>query len=154
MRFKPVLMFFVLCFFAMSFLFPGPGSQVPAAQAATANPSPASTGYTPMLIPVMGNYTTTRTGIVKWKAPNGYRIVAANATARQSGGTSPTLKVRGNSGSFTIFSTSVTAGTVADAKLSASPKMTDEDNVTLDMVIGGTSPVWRDITFFILLKRL
>jgi len=125
--------------------------------AATSNPSPASPGYTPMVIPILGSYTTSTTGIIKFTTPNGYRVVNANVNARASSGTNPTLKVLAKSASFTLFSTSgaITPGTVKQATLAAAPKITDESAVTMDLVIGGTdTPTWSDITVMLLLKRL
>lgn len=127
-----------------------------AALATTANPSPASTGYTPLVIPIMGSYSgaTTKTGVIKFKAPNGYRVVAANATARSSSGTSPTLKLRGKSGAYVNYSGSLTAGTVTDLSIT-SYVITDEVNHQIDLIVGGTStPTWKDITLMLLLKRL
>lgn len=127
------------------------------ALAATKNPSPASPGYTPVLIPVMGIYTgaaLVKSNVVRWKAPVGYKVVAANATARFSSGTSPTLKVRGKSGTYVNYSGSLTAGTTKDLAITTN-KITDESDVTLDLVIGGTStPTWKDITIMLLLKQL
>lgn len=125
------------------------------ALAATSNPSPASTGYTPLVIPVMGNYSTTQTGIIKFTAPAGYSIVTASANAKASSGTSPTLKVLLKSGAYTNYSGSVAAaGTVKVLTAGSTTKIADESAVAVDMVIGGTSPRWRDLTLFILLKRL
>ena len=136
-------------------LVPGPQSPVPAA-AATKNPSPASTGYTPVVVPILGTYTgaTTKTAIVKWKAPVGFTVVAANATARVSSGTNPTLKLRGKSDTYVNYSGSLTAGTTKDLSITTN-KITDESAVTIDLVVGGTStPTWKDITLMLLLKRL
>lgn len=125
------------------------------ALAATANPSPASPGYTPVVIPIMGQYSSTRTGIVKFTAPSGYRVVNATATARASSGDTPTLTVDVKSGSTSMFSTpvAVTAGAVATAVLGTAPNIADESTVSVDLAIGGTSPLWQDITLFMLLKR-
>lgn len=125
------------------------------AQAATANPSPSSPGYTPMVIPILGSYTgaSTKT-VVKFKAPNGYRVVAASATPRSSGGTNPTLKIVGKTGAYVNYSGSVTAGTTKDLTVTAN-KITDEAQHQIDLVVGGTAtPTWRDITVMLLLKRL
>ena len=139
---------------AADHLSPIPGAGV--AQAATANPSPASSGYTPLVIPLMGQYTTSRTALVKFTALNGYRVIAANATARASGGTSPTLKIRGLSGVQCIYSSSgaFVAGTTKALTLATTPKIVDESAATIDLVIGGTSPVWSDISILLFLKRL
>ncbi len=129
---------------------------VTTALAATPNPSPASPGYTPMVIPVMGVYSSNVTGIVKFKAPAGYRLAHASATARASSGTNPTLTVDLKQASTSLFGTpvAVTAGAIADAVLATTPKIPDEAAVSIDLATGGTSPKWRDITVFLLLKRL
>lgn len=140
---------------AAVFLIPGPGSPVPAANAATANPSPASPGYTPVIVPIMGSYTgaSTKT-VVKFKAPNGYRVVAVNATPRASSGTNPTLKIVGKSGAYVNYSGTVTAGTTKDLTMTTN-RLTDEVAHQIDLVVGGTStPTWKDITLMLLLKRL
>lgn len=123
------------------------------ALAATDNPKPTSPGYTPMVVPILGVYSGSRTAIVKWKAPTGYNVVHASATVRASSGTNPTLKVRANSGAFVNWSTSVTAGSIATAAINKAA-IADESTVSYDLVIGGTSPKWSDITLMLLLKRL
>lgn len=128
-----------------------------AAFAATTNPSPASTGYTPVVLPIMSTYsgTATKTAVVKFTAPNGYKVVGANATARTASGTSPTLKVVGKSGTYVNYSGTVTAAGTTKALTVTSNRITDESAVTVDLVIGGTStPTWSDITLMLLLKRL
>lgn len=122
---------------------------------ATTNPSPASSGYTPMVIPIQGDYSTARTGIVKFTAPNGYKIVTASVNIRSLTGTTPTAKVLLKSGSYINYSTTVsTAGTVKAMTAGSVTKIADESTVAVDVVTGGTSPMWRDLTLFILLKRL
>lgn len=125
------------------------------ALAATSNPSPASPGYTPVVIPIMGQYSSSRTGIVKFTAPSGYRVVNATATARASSGDAPTLTVDVKSGSTSMFSTpvAVTAGAIATAVLGTAPNIADESTVSVDLAIGGSTPLWQDITVFMLLKR-
>jgi len=66
------------------------------------------------------------------------------ASARASGGTSPTLTVVVKQGAVTIASMVVTAGAVTEAVLSA-PAIPDEAEITIDTIIGGTSPTWDDI---------
>lgn len=124
--------------------------------AATSNPSPASPGYTPMVIPLQGVFSSaSHPAVVKYKAPNGYSIVTANATARAVTGTNPTLKVLLKSGVYTNYSGTVTAaGTPKDLVASTNKKIADESTVAVDLVTGGTDPVWTDLTLFILLKRL
>ena len=127
-----------------------------AAFAATVNPSPASTGYQILVVPVMGTYSSPTITPVKFKAPFGYRVLSASATARASTGTNPTLTVDVKTGSTSVFSTpvAVTAGAIADAVLTATPKLTDEGTVSIILAAGGTTPKFSDITVFLALKRL
>lgn len=123
--------------------------------AATANPSTASTGYEVIPIPVMGIYTSDRANLVTFKAPYPFYVTHVSAKARGSSGTTPTLTVDiKESGTsilstpFSVYSSSVSEGTVSDKKLA------DESTITIDFNIGGTSPVWQDITILLGLKRL
>lgn len=127
-----------------------------AALAATVNPSPASTGYQTIVVPIMGTYSSTSITPVKFKAPFKYRVLSASATARDVSGSDPTLTVDVKTGSTSVFSTpvAVTAGAIADAVLTATPNLTDEGTVSVILAAGGTTPKWHDITLFLVLKRL
>jgi len=129
---------------------------VAAAFAATTNPSPASPGYTPVVLPISGIYSSaTGAGVVKFTAPAKYRIVSATANARAVSGTNPTLKVYLKSGAFTNFSGTVSAvGTPKALTAGTTTIIADEATVAVDLIAGGTAPKWRDLTIFILLKRL
>lgn len=145
MKIKTILLFTALAMFTL----------VMAAVAATSNPSPASPGYTPLVIPIMDTYSTSKTGVVKFTAPAKYRIVTANVQARTVTGTNPTLKVLLKSGAFTNMSTTLTeAGTPQDMTVGTTANIADESTVAVDLVTGGTTPKWRDLTLFILLKRM
>lgn len=125
--------------------------------AVTSNPSPASPGYTPMVIPIMGTYSSTQT-VVKFKAPNGYKLQHASVTARAVAGTSPTLTVDILNGATSLLSTpvSVAAGTITDAVLTTSPLISDEGTVNINFARGGSyssGQGWKDITLMLLLKR-
>lgn len=125
--------------------------------AATANPSPASPGYTPLVIPIQGTYSSNQT-VVKWKAPAGYRVVHASATARAVTGSTPTMTVNLKSGATSMFSApiSLTAGTITDAVLGTAPNLADEGTISVDLAKGGSytsGQGWKDITLFLFLKR-
>ena len=139
-------LFTVLCltFLCLTVLWP-----LSTVSAATSNPSPASPGYTPLVLPIMGTYSGARTGLVKFTAPAKYSIVSASVNARGVTGTDPTLKVYLKSGPFTNYS-----GTVKTLTAGTTTLIADEATVAVDLVTGGTSPQWRDLTLFILLKRL
>ncbi len=124
--------------------------------AATSNPTPASPGYAVIPIQVSGQYTATTAAVVKFRAPFPFQVVHISATARASGGTTPTLTVDVKQGSTSLLTApiSITAGTVSDGTLTASPSIPDESTVSVDLAIGGTSPTWNDITVLIVLKRL
>lgn len=124
------------------------------AMADTRNPSPASPGYQTMVLPFY-NCTSARTGAISFKAPVGYSIKSASVTARAVSGTTPTLKVRHKDGTFTRYSgTLTTAGTVKDLSLTSTPTISDETLQSIDLITGGTSPVFSNITLTLFLKRL
>jgi len=127
----------------------------PEAMADTANPSPASSGYMVMPMPIMGLYTSNTASVVKFKVPYPAKLVHVSATARQSSGSNPTLTVNVKDAGTTVLSSpiSITAGTVTDGVIS-SPTVTDESLLSVDFAITGTAPRWNDITLLLLLKRL
>lgn len=121
---------------------------------ATTNPSPASPGYSTIVLP-FHNLTSARTGAISFKSPVGYSIKSASVTARAVSGTSPTLKVRHKDGTFLRYSgTLTTAGTAKDLTLTTTPAISDETLQSIDLITGGTSPVFSDITLTLFLKRL
>ena len=126
------------------------------ALAATSNPSPASPGYTPLVLPISGIYSSASVpGLVKFKAPAKYRVATVNVAARTVTGTNPTMKVLLKSGAFTNYSGTLTAAaTPTDLTAGSTTIIADESTVAVDLVLGGTTPKFRDLTLFILLKRL
>lgn len=120
--------------------------------AATANPPSGAPGYIPMVLPFK-NFTSTRNGVASWKAPTGYSIKAVSVSVRDVGGTTPTMKVRGKNGAYVSYSTTVTAAGSKDATLAASPTISDEVLQSIDIVTGGTSPVFSDVTLFLFLRQ-
>jgi hypothetical protein len=123
--------------------------------AATTNPAPGSSGYMVMPFSLNRQYTSTTAGVVRFKAPFPCAVLNVYATARASGGTSPTLTVDVKEAGTTVLSApvSVTAGTVSEGTIT-DKKIADEAVVTIDLTIGGTSPTWDDITVVLVLKRL
>jgi len=128
---------------------------VPTAFAATPNPSPNSPGYMVLPFQISKQFTTTTTGVVRFKAPFPCKVMSVYATARASGGTTPTLTVDVKEAGTTILSTpvAVTAGTVSEAVITDT-KLADESVITMDLNIGGTTPTWDDITIIMVLKRM
>jgi len=126
-----------------------------AAFGTTSNPAVGAPGYTPMVVQLAGSYSASTTSVVSWKAPTGYQIMNVSAAARASTGTNQTCKLRGKNGGFLNYTGSVVAGAVNDLSTVSSPsRMTDEGVQTVDLVLGGSSPVFTDITLFLFLKQL
>lgn len=111
----------------------------------------------PLLVPVTvsAQQTASKTALIKFKLPFKAKLVGVSATARASGGTSPTLTVDVQAGGTSVLSApvSVTAGTVSEATVSTAT-LADEATVTVDIAIGGTNPTWDDITVLLTLVRL
>lgn len=103
---------------------------------------------------ISGQYTATTASVVKFALPFPAKLIGVSATARASGGTSPTLTVDVKSGGTTVLSApiSVTAGTVAEGTITTST-LADEATITADLTIGGTSPTWNDITLLLTVVR-
>lgn len=122
------------------------------AQAATTNPSPASPGYTTMVLP-FDSFTSSRTGMMKFKTPVGYVIKSASVSARAVSGTSPTLKIRGKNGSLVNYSGSMVSTGPTDLTIVSGAALSDEVTQSIDLVAGGTSPRFSDVTLILFLKR-
>ncbi|HEY9081337.1 hypothetical protein [Magnetovibrio sp.] len=122
--------------------------------AATANVSVATPGV--VLIPVHldGQFTATTAAAARIKLPFKAKVLGVSASARASGGTTPTLTVDVQDDGTTILSApvAVTAGAVAEATL-ASSQVADESVITIDLAIGGTSPTWDDIDVLLTVVR-
>lgn len=103
---------------------------------------------------ISGQYTATTASVVKFVIPFKARLIGVSATARTSGGTSPTLTVDVLVGGASVLSSaiSITAGTVAEGTISTAA-IADEATVTVDLTIGGTSPTWNDITVLLTVVR-
>lgn len=124
------------------------------ADAATANYSEVVTGVQIVAFPIMGNYSTSQTGIVTFQIPFKAKVLGVSAKARASSGTTPTLTVDVKEGGvsilsapFSVYSSAVTEGTVSDKTIA------DEATVSVDLTIGGTTPHWEDITTILTLRR-
>lgn len=104
---------------------------------------------------IAGQRTTTTAAVVKFKLPFKAKLIGVSATARASGGTTPTLTVDLQQGGVTVLSApiAVTAGTVAEGTVTTAT-LTDEATITVDLAITGTNPTWDDITILLTLVRL
>lgn len=124
------------------------------AEAATPNYAPDKPV---VLMPfhVSGQYTASTTAVIKFALPFKAKLIGISATARASGGTSPTLTVDLKQATVTVLSApiSITAGTVAEGTITTAT-LTDEASITVDLAITGTSPTWNDITILVTLVRL
>lgn len=101
-----------------------------------------------------GQYTATTAGVVKFALPFPAKLIGVSATARASGGTTPTLTVDVKEAGATVLTApiSITAGTVAEGTI-ADAALADEAVITVDLTIGGTSPTWNDITVLLTVAR-
>ena len=124
------------------------------AQASTPNYSVAVPGVEVIPIQLSGQYTSTTAAVARFQLPFKARVIGVSASARASGGTSPTLTVDVQDDGTTILSSpvSVTAGSVSEGTISA-PAVADESVMTVDLAIGGTSPTWDDITVLVTVVR-
>lgn len=141
---------FVSALICLTILFSG----AVLSQAATKNYSEVVTGIQVVPFHISGQYTATTAGVVKFQIPFKAQVLGVSATARASGGTSPTLTVDVKEAGTSILSSaiSITAGTVAEGIVSDT-SLADESAITVDLTIGGTSPTWNDITVILTLRR-
>lgn len=124
------------------------------AQAATPNYSLAVTGVQVVPIQISGQYTANTTSVVRFKLPFAAQLIGVSASARASGGTTPTLTVDVKSAGTTVLAApvAVTAGTVSEANI-ANAALADEADITFDLAITGTTPTWNDITVVLTIVR-
>jgi hypothetical protein len=123
-------------------------------QAATQNYPDVINGIQMAPFQISGQWTATTTSVVRVQIPFKAQVLGVSATARASGGTSPTLTVDVLEAGTTILSSpiSITAGTVSEGTISDS-SLADESAITINLAIGGTSPTWNDITVILTLRR-
>ena len=122
--------------------------------AATPNYGVAIPGVVVIPFHISGQYTATTASVIKFAMPFKCRLVGIGATARASGGTSPTLTVDVLDDTVSVLSStiSITAGTYSEGTI-ANAAVADESVMTVTLTIGGTSPTWNDITVFITAVR-
>ena len=133
----------------------GLAALAPQADAAVQNFA-VGTGVEVEVLPfhISGQYTANTTAVVRFAIPFKARLVGASATARASGGTTPTLTVDVLEAGVTVLSApiSVTAGTVSEGTITDAD-LADEAVITVNLAIGGTSPTWNDITVLLTVVR-
>lgn len=124
------------------------------AAADTTNYAVSMPGVVVIPLHISGQYTATTDPVAEFKMPFPCRIVGVSATARASGGTSPTLTVDLEDDGTSVLDSaiSVTAGTVAEGTVS-NAAVTDESVMEVVLTIGGTSPTWDDITVLVTVVR-
>jgi hypothetical protein len=127
---------------------------VPSAQAATPNYSANNVSVVAIPFHVSGQYTTTTAAIIRFALPFKGKLVGVGASARASGGTTPTLTVDVKAGGVTVLSApfAVTAGAYSEGTISV-PNIADEAAITVDFTIGGTTPTWNDMVVFLTFVR-
>jgi len=122
--------------------------------AATPNVTPGAGQVVVIPFHISGQYTATTSNVIRFAMPFPCDVLGVGATARASGGTSPTLTVDVLSGGSTILSApiSITAGTYSEGTVTT-VAVPDENAITVTLTIGGTSPTWNDITVLITVAR-
>lgn len=120
-----------------------------AAQAATQNYS-TDVNVTPVAITLSGQRTATTASVASIKVPAKMKLIGVSATARASGGTTPTLTVDVLAASTSLLSApfAVTAGAVSEGAI-ATATIADETVVNINLAITGTNPTWDDISILL-----
>ena len=121
------------------------------AMAATPN-YPLGVQVSPVPIVIAGQRTATVASVASIKVPAKMKLIGVSATARASGGTTPTLTVDVKAGTTSVLSApfAVTAGAVSEATITTST-IADETVVNIDLAITGTNPTWDDISVLLTL---
>lgn len=104
---------------------------------------------------ISGQYIATTTGVVKFLLPFRAKVIGVSASARASGGTTPTLTVDVLNGATTMLAAPIalTAGTPAQGTVTVA-NHADESTINVNFAITGTSPTWNDITVILTLARI
>lgn len=94
------------------------------------------------------------TAALRFDLPFPADVIGVQASARASTGTDPTLAVDVLEAGTTLLSAPVvvTAGNVTQGTLSDAV-VADEAEVTVDFAVGGTTPVFSDVTIVLTLSR-
>lgn len=126
----------------------------PSVRAATQNYAVSMSGVVVVPFHVSGQYTATTNGVIRFAMPFKARVIGVGASARASGGTTPTLTVDLLDDGVSVLSApiAVTAGSFAEGAI-ANASVADESVMTVNLAITGTSPTWNDITVFVTVLR-
>jgi len=147
--FRTMMMAFALAFVCLL------GMQAPVpVYAATANYEPAVADVDIIPVHISGQWTATTNPVAKFTLPYKAKLIGISATARASGGTTPTLTIDVEDDGTSVLSSaiSITAGTVSEGTIS-SANVADESVLEIVLTIGGTTPTWDDITVLITVVR-
>lgn len=139
----------VLAILALSVITP-----VHDVRADTPNIAIATPGVVLVPVHLQGQFTATVTSAATLKLPFPAKVVGVSATARASGGTTPTLTVDVLDDASSVLSApiSVTAGAISEGAV-ATAKIADESVLTIDLTIGGGTPTWDDVDVLLTLVR-
>lgn len=132
------------------------GAGAPAIYAQTPNVTVGAGQVVTIPILIAGQRTGNVTAVARFALPFPGDVLGVAASARASGGTSPTLTVDVMDDGVSILSApvAVTAGAVAQATLASTvPAVADESVMTVNLAITGTSPTWDDIMVLITVSR-
>ncbi|MBF0093986.1 MAG: hypothetical protein HQL34_05515 [Alphaproteobacteria bacterium] len=118
-------------------------------------PGIATPGVFALPLLIAGQRTATAVAVARFTLPFAVKLLGVSASARASGGTTPTLTVDVQDDGVSVLSTplAVTAGAVAEGTVSAAA-VADESEITVDLAIGGTNPTWDDITVLVTAVRV
>ncbi len=122
------------------------------AMAAVSNPSPASPGYSMVVLSVVSDITTTVTNLIRFKMPWPATLVGVSAIVRdQTAGGVATLDVTEGgvsvlSSPISLSSSAVTEGTISDSAIA--------DEATIGITLTVSSGTWTDPTVQLNFKRL
>lgn len=125
-----------------------------ALQAATSNPSPASSGYYVMTLNFDSQLTVSVADKAYFKQPWPAELVAIKCAARAVGGTTPTFTWTLQEGAGTLATCAPTAANTEVEGTISDKAVADEAAITLDYASTGTSPTLDDATVLLIFKRL
>lgn len=108
-----------------------------------------------MMLPIfLGTVDADVTKKVGFKMPWKCDLYGVRTFARASSGTTPTLTVDVLEGGVSMLSApvAVVADTYTDATISDG-QIADEANLTMDVAVSGTTPVFSDVTVLLIMRR-
>lgn len=123
---------------------------------ATQNIPPGGGGIVLLPISLPGQRTASVAAVYRAPLPFRAKILGVCASARASGGTSPTLTIdlQADGASLLAAPIDVHAGASSEGVVAGIGRIADEDEITVDLTIGGTTPTWDDISILVTLARV